>query len=75
MDGTRWLPFESSSHPAAIRFQVFQNRLLRIRDRSRETNGGDRCYIVIDLWTRKVIDNLTEYVPRADTPRRAVERE
>lgn len=70
----RWRPVESSRHPAAVRFSIYENRLMRIRDRSRERNGGDHCFIVIDLWTGKVIDSLTQYVPRPPR-RRAAERE
>lgn len=63
MDGV-WQPFESSRKASAVRFEMLGNRFMRIRDRSRERNGGDRVYIVIDLWSRKILDDQTLIVPR-----------
>jgi hypothetical protein len=60
-----WIEFQSSERRDAVRFDLMGDppQFLRIRDRSRDDSRG-RAYIVIDLASRKVILDQTEYRPK-----------
>ncbi len=60
-----WVPFESSERRDAVRFDLLGDppQFMRIRDRSRDDSRG-RAYIVIDIVTRRVIDDQTEFRPK-----------
>jgi hypothetical protein len=60
-----WIPFESSNGRDAVRFDLLGDppEFMRVRDRSRDDARG-RAYIVIDLTTRKVVVDQTEYRPK-----------
>lgn len=49
----------------AVRFDImgFPPRLLRIRNRDLDCERG-RAYVVIDLFTRKLVKGQTEFRPR-----------
>lgn len=66
MSADRWIRFRSGNDSACARFDLMGNppRFLRTRDRSRDDPKRGNAFIVIDLWSRKVLDDLTEFVPR-----------
>jgi hypothetical protein len=69
MTAKTWREFRSSQGRDAVRFDLLERRFLRIRDRSRDDSRG-RAYIVVDLWTLRVIPDQTSYRPKNGSGRR-----
>lgn len=60
MKTSGWRRFKSGNRRGSVRFDLLNGRFLRIRDRGRDCSRG-RAYIVVDLYTLKVIEAQTEY--------------
>ena len=64
-----WIPFQSSTRRDAVRFDVLRENpcFIKHRDRSKESKGSGRAYIVINVCTRKVVDGIESYSPDGNT--------
>jgi hypothetical protein len=63
-----WIPFQSSERRDAVRFDVLQENpcFIKHRDRSKESKGSGREYIIINVCTRQVVDGLESSSPEGE---------
>jgi hypothetical protein len=64
-----WRRFQSNTRPGCVRFDLMGDppRFLRIRDRSRDDRERGNAFIVVDLWSKRVLESETVFVPKKVT--------